>query len=124
MTVCKLAIYRVAKMTYKPLYSNVLIRVIEEDGIITPDEFTDAPLRGEVVATGDGEVRVNPNTNTNPQENVLPAGWVPFWVFEPLPVNEGDVVLFFKRDSRPTKIGGEQYYLLNVREILLKEQNG
>ena len=48
-------------MNIKPLYDRVVIKRMEEEkmsagGIVIPDSATEKPIKGEVVAVGEGKV--------------------------------------------------------------------
>ena len=51
-------------MNLKPLYDRVIIKRMEEEkvsagGIVIPDSATEKPIKGEVLAVGDGKVMDN-----------------------------------------------------------------
>jgi hypothetical protein len=53
-------------MNIKPLFDRVVIKRMEEEklsagGIVIPDSATEKPIKGEVVAVGDGKVFDNGN---------------------------------------------------------------
>ena len=69
-------------MNIKPLYDRVVIKRMEEEkmsagGIVIPDSATEKPIKGEVVAVGEGKVFDNGNVRalflrTPPATHALP----------------------------------------------------
>lgn len=89
----------------KPLNNYVLMERIQEDnktagGIIIPDNAKEKPVRGRVVAVGDGEMQNG--------------------VRIPMTVSVGDVVLFAKWASslNEVKIDGNDYVLIKESDVL------
>ena len=90
---------------FKPLHNYVLLERIEEEnktagGIIIPDNAKEKPVRGRVIAVGDG-------------------------IFEngqkiPVTVKTGDVVMFAKwaSSANEVKIDGHDYDLIKESDIL------
>ncbi len=90
---------------FRPLHNYVLLERIEEEnktpgGIIIPDNAKEKPVRGRVIAIGDG-------------------------IFEngqkiPMTVKEKDVVLFAKwaSSANEVKIDGHDYVLIKESDIL------
>ena len=90
---------------FKPLHNYVLLNRQEEEtktagGIIIPDTAKEKPVRGKVIAVGDG-------------------------VFEngqkiPMSVKPGDIVLFAKwaSSANEVKIDGTDYVLIKESDIL------
>jgi chaperonin GroES len=90
---------------FKPLNNYVLMERIQEDnktagGIIIPDNAKEKPVRGRVVAVGDGEMQNG--------------------VRIPMTVSVGDVVLFAKWASslNEVKIDGNDYVLIKESDVL------
>ncbi|MBO6287455.1 MAG: co-chaperone GroES [Prevotella sp.] len=85
-------------MNIKPLADRVLIApaAAEEKigGIIIPDTAKEKPLRGKVVATGNG---------TKDEEMVL---------------KEGDEVLYGKYAGTELEFGGEKYLMMRQSDVL------
>ena len=84
----------------KPLYDRVVIKRMEEEklsagGIVIPDSATEKPIKGEVIAVGDGKVLDNGQLRA-PQVKV------------------GDKVLFGKYSGTEVKLDGTD--LLVVKE--------
>ena len=90
---------------FKPLHNYVLLTRQEEEnktagGIIIPDTAKEKPVRGKVVAVGDGAFE-------NGQKI-------------PMSVKVGDVVLFAKwaSSANEVKIDGADYVLIKESDIL------
>lgn len=90
---------------FKPLHNYVLLTRIEEEnktagGIIIPDTAKEKPVRGRVVAVGDGLIE-------NGQKI-------------PMSVKPDDVVLFAKwaASVNEVKIDGKDYVLIKESDIL------
>jgi len=90
---------------FKPLHNYVLLTRIEEEnktagGIIIPDTAKEKPVRGRVIAVGDGLVE-------NGQKI-------------PMSVKPDDVVLFAKwaASVNEVKIDGKDYVLIKESDIL------
>ncbi len=87
-------------MNIQPLNDRVVIKRMEEErlsagGIVIPDTATEKPIKGEVIAVGEGKVLDNGTTKK-------PA------------VKAGDKVLFGKYSGTEVKLNGTEY--LVVRE--------
>ena len=87
-------------MNIRPLHDRVIIRRMEEEktspgGIVIPDSATEKPVKGEVVAVGNGKI--------------LESGDV-----RPLDVKVGDIILFGKYSGTEVSVDGEE--LLVMRE--------
>ena len=87
-------------MNIKPLYDRVVIKRMEEEkmssgGIVIPDSATEKPIKGEIVAVGEGKVLDNGSVRA-PKVKV------------------GDQVLFGKYSGTEVKLDGID--LLVVKE--------
>jgi chaperonin GroES len=87
-------------LSLKPLHDRVIIKRLEEEkvsagGIVIPDSATEKPIRGEVVAVGEGKPLDNGSVRA-------------------LKVKVGDKVLFGKYSGTEVKVDGTEY--LVVRE--------
>ncbi len=87
-------------LNLKPLHDRVIIKRLEEEklsagGIVIPDSATEKPIRGEVVAVGEGKPLDNGSVRA-------------------LKVKTGDKVLFGKYSGTEVKVDGTEY--LVVRE--------
>lgn len=93
---------------YQPLSNFVLIERIDdsldksEGGILIPEIGQVKSNKGRVVAVGEG-----------------------YWNGEkyvPIPLDEGDIVLFSKYGGEEVKLDGTDYILLRYDEVKLKER--
>ena len=92
--------------TIKPLEDRVLVQPLEAEqktasGLVIPDTAKEKPQEGKVVAIGPG--RTDDNGKRIPMD-----------------VAEGDVVIFSKYGGTEVKYDGNDYLLLNARDILAK----
>ncbi len=92
------------KMKIRPLHDRVVVKRWEEEkttpsGIVIPDTAAEKPIKGEVVAVGNGKLLENGE-------------------LRPLDVKEGDKVLFGKYAGTEVKIDGEEYLIMNEDDIV------
>ena len=85
-------------MNIRPLHDRVIIRRMEEEktspgGIVIPDSATEKPVKGEVVAVGNGKI--------------LDSGEV-----RPLDVKVGDTILFGKYSGTEVSVDGEELLVM------------
>ena len=90
-------------MNIKPLYDRVVIKRMEEErlsagGIVIPDTATEKPIKGEVVAVGEGKPLDTGQTRT-------------------LKVKQGDKVLFGKYSGTEVKVDGTEYLVVREDDI-------
>jgi len=88
----------------RPLHDRVVIRRLEEDnktagGIVIPDNATEKPVKGEVVAIGSGKPLNNGETRA-------------------LDVVVGDTVLFGKFAGTEVKLEGSEYVVMREEDIM------
>ena len=93
-----------AKLKIKPLGDRVLVETIEETetkkgGIIIPDSATEKPIKGEVVAVGNGLVLDNGE-------------------IRPLDLKVGDKVLFGKYSGTEVKLDGEELLVMKEDDVM------
>lgn len=91
-------------VTIKPLEDRVLVQPLEAEtttasGLVIPDTAQEKPQEGRVIATGPGRVDDSGNRI-------------------PLDVKEGDIVIYSKCGGTEVKYAGEEYLLLNARDLL------
>lgn len=91
-------------ISIRPLHDRLLVKRWEEDqtspgGIVIPDSAKEKPVKGEVLAVGNGK----------PLDN----GEV-----RPLAVNTGDKVLFGKYSGSEVKIDGTDYLILREDDFI------
>jgi chaperonin GroES len=87
----------------KPLYDRVVIKRVEEEklsagGIVIPDSATEKPIKGNVIAVGDGKALDN-GTVRAPKVKV------------------GDQVLFGKYSGTEVKLDGTDYLVVKEDDI-------
>jgi chaperonin GroES len=90
--------------TIKPLEDRVLVQPLEAEqttasGLVIPDTAKEKPQEGKVIATGPGRIDDNGKRI-------------------PLDVADGDIVIFSKYGGTEVKYDGNEYLLLNARDIL------
>ncbi len=90
--------------TIKPLEDRVLVQPLEAEtttasGLVIPDTAKEKPQEGKVIAAGPG--RVDDKGNRVPMD-----------------VAEGDVIIFSKYGGTEVRYNGQDYLLLNSRDIL------
>ena len=91
-------------MNLRPLHDRVIVRRMEEEttsagGIVIPDNATEKPSRGEVIAAGNGKI--------------TDSGEV-----RPLAVKVGDKVLFGKYAGTEVKVEGEELLVMREDDIV------
>jgi len=91
-------------MQVRPLQDRVLVQRVEEEtktagGIIIPDNHTEKPAQGKVVAVGTGH-RMNDGS------------------VRALDVKEGDLVLFGKYAGTEVKVEGQDYLIMKEDDLL------
>ena len=91
-------------MNVRPLHDRVIVEREEEErtsagGIVIPDTATEKPIRGKVVATGNGKI--------------LDDGSV-----RPLDVKAGDKVLFGKYSGTEIKIDGDELLVMREDDLM------
>jgi chaperonin GroES len=90
-------------MKLKPLHDRVVIKRMEEEklsagGIVIPDSATEKPIKGEVIAVGNGKALDNGSVRA-PQVKV------------------GDKVLFGKYSGTEVKLDGTEYLVVKEDDI-------
>ena len=91
-------------MKLRPLHDRVIIKRMEEErtspgGIVIPDTATEKPIKGEVVAVGNGKI--------------LESGEV-----RPLDIKIGDAVLFGKYSGTEVKVEGEDLLVMREDDVM------
>ena len=92
------------KVAIKPLEDRIVVQASDAEsttasGLVIPDTAKEKPQEGKVIATGPGRIDDKGNR-------------------VPLDVAEGDVVIFSKYGGTEVKYDGQEYLLLNARDIL------
>ena len=91
-------------MNIRPLHDRVVIRRTEEErtspgGIVIPDSATEKPIKGEVVAVGNGKVLDSGKTRA-------------------LDLKAGDKVLFGKYSGTEVKVDGEELLVMREDDVM------
>ena len=91
-------------MNIRPLQDRVIVRRMEEEttspgGIVIPDSAAEKPIRGEVVAVGNGLVLDNGEVR-------------------PLDLKVGDKVLFGKYSGTEVKVDGEDLLVMKEDDVM------
>ncbi|HET7307823.1 MAG TPA: co-chaperone GroES [Gammaproteobacteria bacterium] len=91
-------------MKLRPLHDRVIIKRMEEErtsagGIVIPDTATEKPIRGEVIAVGNGKILENGEVRA-------------------LDIKKGDKVLFGKYSGTEVKIDGEELVVMKEDDIM------
>ena len=91
-------------MNIRPLQDRVIIKRMEEEktspgGIVIPDSATEKPIKGEVVAVGNGLVL--DNGEIRPQD-----------------LKVGDKVLFGKYSGTEVKLDGEELLVMKEDDVM------
>jgi chaperonin GroES len=91
-------------MKIRPLHDRVIVRRLEEErktagGIVIPDTAAEKPIRGEVVAVGNGKILENGDVRH-------------------LDVKVGNKVLFGKYSGTEVKVDGEELVVMREDDIM------
>lgn len=91
-------------MNIRPLHDRVVVKRTEEErtspgGIVIPDSATEKPIRGEVIAIGNGKI--------------LDSGEV-----RALDLKVGDSVLFGKYSGTEVKVEGEDLLVMREDDVM------
>ena len=91
-------------MNIRPLHDRVVVKRMEEEttspgGIVIPDTATEKPVRGEVIAVGNGKILETGETR-------------------PLDLKAGDKVLFGKYSGTEVKVDGEELLVMREDDVM------
>ena len=91
-------------MNLRPLHDRVIVKRMEEErtspgGIVIPDSAAEKPIRGEVVAVGNGKILENGEVRA-------------------LDVKAGDKVLFGKYSGTEVKVDGNDVLVMREDDIM------
>ena len=91
-------------MKIRPLHDRVIVKRMEEErtspgGIVIPDAATEKPIKGEVMAVGNGKILENGEVRA-------------------LDVKSGDKVLFGKYSGTEVKVEGEALRVMKEDDIM------
>ena len=97
-------------MKIRPLHDRVIIKREDEErttagGIVIPDSATEKPIRGKVMAVGNGKVLDNGESRK-------------------LDVKKGDKVLFGKYSGTEVKVEGEDLLVMREEDIMPRSSTG
>ena len=91
-------------MKLRPLHDRVIVKRMEEErmssgGIVIPDSATEKPIRGEILAVGNGKILDNGEKRS-------------------LDVSVGDTILFGKYSGTEVKVDGEELLVMREEDIM------
>jgi chaperonin GroES len=91
-------------MKLRPLHDRVIVKRMEEErmsagGIVIPDSATEKPVRGEVLAVGNGKILENGDKRA-------------------LDIKVGDTVLFGKYSGTEVKVEGDEILVMREEDIM------
>jgi chaperonin GroES len=91
-------------MKLKPLEDRVVVKVLEQEemtssGIVLPDTAKEKPSKATVMAVGPGRY--------DDSGKLLP-----------MPVKEGDIIVFAKYGGVEVKLDGDEYLVLRASDII------
>jgi len=91
-------------MNLRPLHDRVIVKRMEEErmsagGIVIPDSATEKPIRGEVLAVGNGKILESGDKRA-------------------LDISVGDKVLFGKYSGTEVKVDGEELLVMREEDIM------
>ena len=91
-------------MKIRPLHDRVVIKRMEEErtspgGIVIPDTAAEKPIKGEVIAVGNGRVLDNGEVRA-------------------LDLKAGDKVLFGKYSGTEVKVEGEDFLVMREDDVM------
>ncbi len=91
-------------MNLRPLHDRVIVKRMEEErmsagGIVIPDSATEKPIRGEVLAVGNGKILESGEKRA-------------------LDISVGDKVLFGKYSGTEVKVDGEELLVMREEDIM------
>jgi chaperonin GroES len=91
-------------MNIRPLHDRVILKRMEEEttsagGIVIPDSAAEKPMRGKIIATGNGKRMENGE-------------------IIPLDVKVGDQVLFGKYSGTEVKVNGDDLLVMREEDIM------
>ncbi|RRQ21624.1 co-chaperone GroES [Thiohalobacter thiocyanaticus] len=91
-------------MNIRPLHDRVIIKRMEEErttagGIVIPDTAAEKPIRGEVMAVGNGKIMENGE-------------------LRPLDIKVGDKVLFGKYSGTEVKVEDQDLLVMREEDVM------
>ena len=96
-------------MKLRPLHDRVIVKRMEEErmsagGIVIPDSATEKPVRGKVLAVGNGKILENGDKRA-------------------LDIKVGDKILFGKYSGTEVKVEGEELLVMREEDIMAVIEN-
>ena len=91
-------------MKIRPLHDRVIVKRMEEErtspgGIVIPDSATEKPIKGKVIAVGNGKILENGDVRK-------------------LDLKKGDLVLFGKYSGTEVKVDGEDLLVMKEDDVM------
>ena len=91
-------------MNIRPLHDRVIVKRMEEErmsagGIVIPDSATEKPVKGEVIAVGNGKTLDNGEVRA-------------------LDVKAGDQILFGKYSGTEVKVDGDELLVMKEDDVM------
>ncbi len=91
-------------MKLRPLHDRVIVKRLEAEtksagGIVIPDSATEKPIKGEVLAAGNGKIQEDGKVR-------------------PMAVKVGDTVLFGKYSGTEVTLDGEELLVMREEDIV------
>jgi chaperonin GroES len=91
-------------MKIRPLHDRIVVKRLDEErkspgGIVIPDTAAEKPIRGKVIAVGNGKVLDNGDTR-------------------PVDLKVGDQVLFGKYSGTEIKVDGEELLVMREDDVM------
>lgn len=91
-------------MKLRPLHDRVIVKRVEEErttpgGIVIPDSATEKPIRGKILAVGNGKILENGDVRA-------------------LDLKVSDIVLFGKYSGTEVKVDGEELLVMREDDIM------
>ena len=91
-------------MKLRPLHDRVIVKRMEEErmssgGIVIPDSATEKPVRGKVLAVGNGKILDNGEKRA-------------------IDIKVGDAILFGKYSGTEVKVDGEELLVMREEDIM------
>jgi len=91
-------------MKLRPLHDRVVVKRMEEEktspgGIVIPDSATEKPIKGKVVAVGNGKITESGDVRK-------------------LDVKKGDEILFGKYSGTEVKVDGDELLVMREDDIM------
>jgi len=94
----------VSIMNIRPLHDRIIVKRMEEErmsagGIVIPDSATEKPIKGEVIAVGNGKQLDNGEIRA-------------------LDVKKGDQILFGKYSGTEVKVDGDELLVMKEDDVM------